>query len=126
VLEKVKKLFTILLFSFTSFHPPESILFNIEFVTQVIIISISSTQKDTRNYLLACQEKGRSHLFFLPRLLTCRIFLFRYLFILPIKFLQRAILLSLNTNCNLKILIKNIKSYRVTRIENRKEYKNFP
>jgi len=81
--EKVKKLFTILLSFFTSFHPPESIIFNIEFVTQIIIISISSTQKYTRNYLLICQEKGKSHLLFLPRLLTFCIFLFKYLFISP-------------------------------------------
>jgi len=43
---------------------------------------ISSTQIDRRNYLLACQKKGKSHLLFLPRLLTFCIFLFGYLFIL--------------------------------------------
>jgi len=113
--EKVKKNFTIL-FPFTFFHSSKSIILNcIELITQIIIISIYSTQKSRRNHLLIQYLSGkRDYLLSSPQFLIFCIFFSKYLSISPIKFSQRITFLSININCDLKIFIKSIK-IRVTR-----------
>jgi len=68
------------------FYSPESIVFNIELITQIIIISIYSTQKDTQNHLLVEYLSGKSQKSFTIFTLTFNPFLSRYLFISPITF----------------------------------------